>query len=69
MAGLSTSTPDEMEEDSDVEDDAVIATIKFLKGSKHMQHAVDQRVQELTGINKQGMFKLVNKEVVRNKYL
>ena len=56
-AGLGTSTPDAMDEESDAEDDAVIPTMRFLKDSKQIQHAVDQRLQQLTQINDQGMFK------------
>ena len=56
IAGLG-STPDEMDEEGDAEDDAVIPTMKFLKDSKQIQHAVDQRLQELTCINDRGMFK------------
>ena len=46
-----------MEEDSDAGDDAVIPTTKFLKTSKHIQDAVDVRLQELTKLNEQGKFK------------
>ena len=56
-AGLGTSTPDEMDEESDAEDDAVIPTMRFLKDSKQIQHAVDQRLQQLTSINDQVIFK------------
>ena len=38
-------------------DDAVIPTTKFLKSSKHIQNAVDHRLQELSRINDQGMYK------------
>ena len=40
-------------EESDTEDDAILPSAKFLKRSKHMQEAVDQRLLELTALNKQ----------------
>ena len=49
--------PAKVDEESDAEDDAVIPTMIFLKDSKQIQTAVDQRLQELTRINEQGMFK------------
>ena len=57
LAGLGTSTQEELDEDSNVGDDAVIPTIKFLKSSKQIQSAVDHRLQELSRINDQGMYK------------
>ena len=57
LARLGTSTQEELDEDSDVGDDAVIPTIKFLKSSKQIQSAVDHRLQELSRINDQGMYK------------
>ena len=35
----------------------MIPTIKFLKSSKQIQNAVDHRLQELSHINDQGMYK------------
>ena len=69
MAGLGISTSVYVEEESDAEDDAVIPTIKFLKDSKQIQTAVDQRLQELTRINEQGMFKSQRggKDLVKNQ--
>ena len=53
-----SSTPSQDgDEDSDAGDDAVIPTVKYLKSSKHIQEAVDLRLQELTKINEQGKFK------------
>ena len=46
-------------EDSDAGDDAVIRTIKFLKCSKQIQNAVDHRLQELSRINDQGVYKFL----------
>ena len=57
LAGLGTSSQEEMDEDSDAGDDAVIPTINFLKSSKQIQNAVDHRLQELSHINDQGMYK------------
>ena len=57
MAGLGASTQEELDEDSDAGDDAVIPTIKFLKNSKQIQNAVDLRLQELSRINDQGTYK------------
>ena len=45
------------DEDSDAGDDAVIPTVKHLKSSKHIQEAVDLRLQELAKINEQGKFR------------
>ena len=53
---LSTTTSQDVEEDSDAGYDAVIPTTKFLKTSKHIQDAVDIRLQELTKLNEQGKF-------------
>ena len=64
MAGLGTSTPADVKEEGDSEDDAVIPTIRFLKESKHIQTAVDQRLQERTCINK---VCLSHKKVVRTE--
>ena len=41
----------ETNEVSDAEDDVVIPTVMFLKSSKQIQSAVDQRLQELSRIN------------------
>ena len=57
LAGLSASSQEELDEDSDAGDDTVIPTIKFLKSSKQIQNAVDHRLQELSYINYQGMYK------------
>ena len=45
LGGLSASSQEELDEDSDVGDDAVTPTIKFLKSSKQIQNAVDHRLQ------------------------
>ena len=53
-----SSTPSqEGDEESDAGDDAVIPTVKHLKTSKHIQEAVDLRLQQLAKINEQGKFK------------
>ena len=44
-------------DDSDAEDDAIIPSAKFLKGSKNIQQAVDSRLLELAALNEQGKFK------------
>ena len=44
-------------EESDAEDDAIIPSAHMLKGSKQIQEAVDQRLKELTTLNKKGTFK------------
>ena len=56
LARFGTSTQEELDEDSDVGDDAVVLTIKFLKSTKQIQSAVDHRLQELSLINDQGMY-------------
>ena len=43
--------------ESDAEDDAIIPSAKFLKGSKNIQQAVDSRLLELAALNEQGRFK------------
>ena len=45
------------QEESDTEDDAIILSAQVLKGSRHMQEAVDQRLKELTTLNEKGTFK------------
>ena len=57
LAGLGASSQEELNEDSDAGDDAVIPIIKFLKSSKQIQNAVDHRLQELSRINYQGIYK------------
>ena len=52
-----TSLSHDLDEDSVAGYDAVIPTTHFLKKSKHNQDAVDQRLQQLARINKQGTFK------------
>ena len=54
---VSTTPSQEVDEDSDTGDDAVIPTIKFLKTSKQIQEAVDLRLQELTNINEYSQLK------------
>ena len=54
---VSNTPSQDVDEDSDAGDDAVIPTTKFLKTSTHIQEAVDQRLQELAKINEQGKFK------------
>ena len=44
-------------DESDAEDDAIIPSAKFLKGSKNIQQAVDSRLLELAALNEQGRFK------------
>ena len=58
-SSLETSTiaSDKADQNSDIGDDAVIPTIKHLKTSKHIQEAVDLRLQELAKINEQGKFR------------
>ena len=56
-AKLSASLFQELDEESDAGDDAVIPTTQFLKKSSHIQQAIDQRLNELTRIKEQGMFK------------
>ena len=46
-----------MDQDCDVGDATVIPTVKHLKISKHIQEAVDLRLQELAKINEQGKFR------------
>ena len=53
----STTPSQDGDEDSDAGDDAVIPTVKYLKSARHIQEAVDLRLQELTKINEQGKFK------------
>ena len=55
---VSTTPSQDVEEDSDPGDDAIIPTTKFLKTFKHIQHDVDLRLQELAKINGQGKFKM-----------
>ena len=45
------------QEESDAEDDAIIPSAQMLKGSRHIQEAVDLRLKELTTLNKKGTFK------------
>ena len=47
----------EADEAIDAGDDAVIPNAQFLNKTKHIQGAVDQRLQELVHINEQGGFK------------
>ena len=54
---MSTSSSPEVDEVSDAGDDAVIPSAQFLKKSKHIQAAVDERLQELARVNEQGRFK------------
>ena len=54
---VSTSVSQEVDEISDAGDDAVIPSAQFLKKSKHIQAAVDERLHELARINEQGRFK------------
>ena len=54
---LSTPPSQDVDEDSDAGDDIVIPTTKFLKASKHIQDAVDIRLQELAKLNEQGKLK------------
>ena len=56
-ADVSTSSSQEVDEVSDPGDDAVIPSAQFLKKSKHIQAAVDERLQEVARINEQGRFK------------
>ena len=56
-AKVSASLFQELDEESDAGDDAVIPTTQFLKKSSHIQQAIDQRLKELTRIKEQGMFK------------
>ena len=59
VARVSTSFSQDLDEDSDAGDDAVIPTNQFMKKSKHIQDVVDvvdQRLQ-LAHINEQGTFK------------
>ena len=53
----STTPSQDGDEDSDAGDAAVIPTVKYLKSARHIQEAVDLRLQELTKINEQGKFK------------
>ena len=56
LASSSKATPSA--EDSEEEDDELILpSIKSLQQSKHMQAQVDQRIQQLKDLNKQGKFK------------
>ena len=57
MADLGTSTPADVDEENDAKDDAVIPTMRFLKDPKQFQTVVGRRLQELTRINEQGIFK------------
>ena len=43
--------------DSDEDDDVVTPTTAFLKSSRGIQNAVDNRLKELASLNEQGMFK------------
>ena len=54
---VSTTPSQDVDEDSDAGDDALIPSTKFLKTSTHIQEAVDRRLQELAKINEQGKFK------------
>ena len=54
---MSTSCSQEVDEVPDAGDDTVIPCAQFLKKSKHIQAAVDARLQELARINEQGRFK------------
>ena len=54
---LSTTPSQDVDENSDAGDDVVIPTTKFLKTSKHIQDAMDIRLQELAKVNEQGKFK------------
>ena len=45
------------DQESDVENDAIIPSAHMLKGSKQIQEAVDQRLKELTTLNEKGTFK------------
>ena len=67
---VSTSPSQKTDEDSDAGDDAVIPSAKFLKKSKHIQEAVDLRLQELVRINEQGEYQSQREgnELVNIKY-
>ena len=56
-AKVSASLFQELDEESDIGDDAVIPITQFIKKTSHIQQAVDQRLKELTRMNEQGMFK------------
>ena len=45
------------QEGSGAEDDNIIPSPQMLKGSKHTQDAVEQRIKGLTTLNKNGTFK------------
>ena len=56
VADVSISSQ-EVDEISDAGDDAVIPSAQFLKKSKHIQAVVDEKLQKLVRLNKQGKFK------------
>ena len=51
------SAVDMVSDQSDAEDDAIIPSSHMLKGSKQIQDAVDERLNELTTLNEKGTFK------------
>ena len=53
---MSTTAYQDLDEDSDASDDTVVPTTKFLTTCKHIEEAVDLRLQELAKINKKGKF-------------
>ena len=56
-SGRAASDRASEQEESDAEDDAIIPSAQMLKGSRHIQEAVDQRLKELTTLNEKGTFK------------
>ena len=56
-SGRATSDMVSEQEESDAEDDAIIPSAQMLKGSRHIQEAVEQRPKELTTLNEKGTFK------------
>ena len=50
-SGRAASDRASKQEESDIEDDAIISSAQMLKGSRHIQEAVDERLKELTTLN------------------
>ena len=68
VVDVSTSSSQEVDEASNAGDDAVIPSAQFLKKTKHIQDAVNERLQELARINEQGRFKCGGNEQINVKH-
>ena len=68
VVDVSTSSSQEAYDASNAGDDTVIPSAQFLKKTKHIQDAVDERLQELARINEQGRFQCGGNEQINVKH-